>query len=147
VSQAQPNPSIQSQVIAKVVATLRTPQFPAHHTRMTPFDKEELPAYNVLPDEGASAYTDVTSIDRSFSFHVRHIAQAVDEVDAVVDPLYVAGQKALFADPTLGGLVMILREISSKWELEKGALETVAFVVTYKAEFETSRSDPSQSPL
>jgi hypothetical protein len=57
----------------------------------------------------------------------------------------VAAQKLLFADPKLGGLVRFTRENSQKWEFEKGELDTVALVVTYQAEFSTTRSDPSVS--
>lgn len=141
------NPSLQSQIMAAVVAALAATETPAYRTRMEAFAADQLPAYNVLPAEGETEYLDNSAIDRKFRFMVRHVAQAANEVDLAVDPLYVAGVRAILADPTLGGLARYTREISQKWDLEKGSVDTVALVVTYESEFETSRSDPSSSPL
>jgi hypothetical protein len=130
--------------MAKVVATVNMPGVAlAWRSRMSAFNAGELPAINVLPEEGDAEYLDTDSIDRKFTFRVRHITASVDECDAAIDPVYVAAQKLLFADPTLGGLVRFTRENSQKWEFEKGELDTVALVVTYQAEFSTTRSDPS----
>lgn len=136
--------SIQSQIMARVVTLLGIAgAWSAYRTRMEVFSAEQLPAFNVLPDEGQVNYAEVGSMDRKFRFTVRHMAAAVNEVDAAVDVLYVAGVQALLADPTLGGLVRYLREMGQKWELEKGAQDQVALVVTYEVEFSTSRGDPS----
>jgi hypothetical protein len=139
------NPSIQSQVIAQAVATLAGAGISAFRTRMTAFSSHQLPAANVMPDEGQALYSDTNSIDRIFHFKVRYTAQAVDECDAAVDAVYVSGSKALLADPKMGGLVIFLRELEQKWEMEKGELDTVALVVTYETQFSTTRSDPSVS--
>ena len=137
-------PSIQSQVMAMVVSSITgAGGATAWRTRMAAFNASELPAINVLPEEGEAEYLDTNSIDRKFVFKVRHITQAVDECDAAIDAVYVAAQKLLFADPKLGGLVRFVRENSQKWEFEKGELDTVALVVTYQAEFSTTRGDPS----
>ena len=141
------NSSLQSQVMAFVVAAVAIPGAPAYRVRMTAFEKEDLPATNVLPEEGDARYTDADSTDRSFRFRLRHMAQAVDQADAVVDPLYVAAHKALMADRTLGGLVSETRELSQKWSLDKGEVETVALEVLYEVEFFTGRSDPSRPPF
>lgn len=137
--------SVQSQVVAAAVAALDgVGGAQAYRCRMKPFPAAQLPAFNVLPDEGSSLYLEAAAIDRRFRFKVRHMAQAVDEVDATVDPLYVAGQKALLADPTLGGLVRYTREMEQKWERDgQGEYDNCALVVTYEVEFATSRSDPS----
>lgn len=136
--------SVQSQILAAVVATLNAGGgLTAYRTRMTAFAKAQLPAINVLPDEGDAIYLDSDSINRKFRFKLRHMAIAVDEVDAAVDSQYVAAQKKLFADPTLGGLTYYCHELAQKWELEKGEFDTVALVVTYEVEFSTTRSDPS----
>jgi hypothetical protein len=137
-------PSIQSQVMARVKTLLDGAGFcAAYRCRMTAFDPSQLPATNILPEDGEPDYLDTDSIDRIFRFKARHIAVAVDEVDAAVDCLYVAGQRALFADPTLGGLVRIIRERSQKWEMEKGSYDSVALAVIYEVEFDTSKKDPS----
>ena len=138
--------SIQSQVMAAIVAKLNgAGGANAWRTRMTAFKPAELPAINVLPDEGDVEYLDTDSADRRFRFKVRFTGVAVDEVDAAIDPIYVAGNAALLADPKLGGLVLFTRERSSKWEMEKGEFDTVALVVLYESEFSTSRNDPSVS--
>jgi hypothetical protein len=137
-------PSIQSQVMAAVVTLLNgAAGRQAYRSRMTAFTPAELPATNVLPEDGEPEYLDTDSIDRKFRFKCRHMALAIDEVDAAVDPLYVAGQRVLFADPTLGGLVRIIREVSQKWEMDKGAFDSVALAVLYEVEFDTSKKDPS----
>lgn len=136
--------SIQSQILAAVVATLNAGGgTTAFRTRMAAFSKAQLPAINVLPDEGDAIYLDSDSINRKLRFKLRHMAVAVDEVDAAVDLVYVAAQKKLFADPKFGGLTYYCHELAQKWELEKGEYDAVALVVTYEVEFSTTRSDPS----
>lgn len=138
------NPSLQSQILAAAVAAFNgAGGVVAYRTRMTAFKASELPATNLLPDEEDAEYNDTDSIDRRFRFKVRHTAVAVDQVDVTVDAAYIGGQKALFADVTLGGLAYATREISKKWEFEKGELDTVALVVMYETQFSTTRSDPS----
>lgn len=136
--------SVQSIILATVVATLNAGGgTTAYRTRMSAFPPAQLPAINVLPDEGDALYLDSDSINRKFRFKVRHIAAAVDQVDAAVDLVYVAAQKKLFADPKFGGLTYYCHELTQKWELEKGEVDQVALVVIYEVEFSTTRSDPS----
>jgi len=138
--------SVQSQLLALAVAALDgAGGAVSYRTRMTAFKVSELPAINVLPDTSEPEYNDTDSIDRRFQIKVRYTGAAVDEVDAAIDPIYVAGNAALLADPTWGGLAMFTRERASKWELEKGEFDTVALVVIYEFEFSTTRSDPSVS--
>jgi hypothetical protein len=138
--------SVQSRLIAAAVAALNgAGGAVAYRTRMASFSKAQLPAINVLPKESDPEYNDSDSIDRRLLIEVRFTGVAVDEVDAAIDPIYVAGNAALIADPTLGGLAIKTRERTSKWELEKGELDTVALVVVYDIEFSTTRSDPSVS--
>jgi hypothetical protein len=138
--------SIQSQLMARVVAALNgAGGATAYRSRMTAFSKAQLPAINVLPKESDPEYNDTDSIDRRFLIDVRFTGIAVDEVDAAIDPIYVAGNAALLADRTFGGLAIFTRERTSKWQLEKGEFDTVALVVVYEIEFSTTRSDPSVS--
>jgi hypothetical protein len=138
--------SIQSRIIAAAVAALNGAGGAAsYRSRMAAFSKAQLPAINVLPKESDPEYNDSDSIDRRLLIDVRYTGIAVDEVDAAIDPIYVAGNAALLADPTLGGLAIITRERASKWELEKGEVDAVALVVIYEIEFSTTRSDPSVS--
>ena len=115
---------------------------------MAAFSPAQLPAFNVLPDEGSAEYAGAYSgsVNWRFRFKVRCTAQAVDEVDTAVDPLFVAGSEAILTDPTLGGLVLTTRWVEQKWEREgEGQLDSCALVVTFESEFATSRSDPSVS--
>ena len=137
--------SLQSQVIAAVVDRLdQATSARAYRTRMSAFATAQLPAFNVFPDDGEAEYGTAGVVSRTFRFYVRHMAVALDQVDVAADALYVAGNKALMADPTLGGLVRSLREGKQKWEMEKGEVEIAALVVTYEAEFTTARADPSR---
>jgi hypothetical protein len=141
------SPSIQSRITALAVAALNgsTVGVTAYRSKMAAFSQAQLPAINVLPDEGDTEYNDTDSADRRFRFKVRYTGIAVDECDAAIDPIYVAGNIALLADPKFGGLAIFTRELSSKWEMEKGLFDTVALVVLYETEFSTSRLDPSAS--
>lgn len=137
-------PSVQSQVLAAVVHTLSAMGgAPAFRSKMTSFSLAQLPAYNVMPEDGETEYTISGTVDRTIRFSVRHTAEAKDEIDAAVDGLYVASSRALMADITLGGLVVALREGRQKWEMERGEVAAVALVVFYEAEFSTSRTDPT----
>lgn len=145
-----PNPSIQSRVIAAVVAALATTSWAAFRTRMAPFGKNQLPAFNVIPDDAAADYMTAYSgtVDWKFRFKVRCMAEAVDEVDVAVDPLFVAGTQAILADPTLGGLALITRLVDVKWEREgQGEYDQCALVVTFESEFGTEQFDPSVKSL
>jgi hypothetical protein len=140
------NPSAQSQVMDAAVAALNTTQWTAYRTRMASFPPDQLPAYNVLPDDAEPDYTDAYAgtVDWKFRFRVRCMAATVSEVDRAVDALFVAGSQVLLSDPSLGGLVRITRYVSQKWEREgEGELDQCALVVTFECEFGTSRSDPS----
>lgn len=138
--------SIQSQILARIVAvTDSAGGARSWRSRMTAFRATELPAINVLPEEGDTESGDTNSVDRRFRFKVRLVTQAVDECDAAIDPIYVAATRAIMSDPKLGGLAIFTREGSSKWEMEKGEYDFVALVVTFEAEFSTTRSDPSVS--
>ena len=142
--------SIQSQVVACVVGLLNvagaanfiTPAL-AFRTRVESFGPHQLPAWNVLPDEGSAQYVETAAVNRKVRFCVRNMVAAHDQADLAADPLYVVSTRALCADPSLGGLVRYTREISQKWERDGPASEdNIALVVTYEVEFATLRTDP-----
>jgi len=142
--------SIQSQIIGAVVslltaagATFQTPVL-AFRTRVESFDLAQTPAWNVIPDDGETDYVECGAVDRKFRFCVRNMVAAQNQADLAADPLYVASTQALCADPSLGGLVRYIREISQKWERDGPASQdNLALVVTYQVEFATLRTDPT----
>jgi hypothetical protein len=137
-------PSIQSQILDAAVAALNTTAWPAFRTRMASFSVDQLPAFNVLPEEGDATYDYCGSVDWKFRFKVRCMAAAVDQVDMACDPLFVAASRVLLSDPTLGGLVRITRYAGQKWEREgEGEYDQCALVLLFEVEFGTSASDPS----
>lgn len=138
--------SLQSQLLDAVVTALNTTTWKAYRSRMASFPAAQLPAYNVLPDEGEADYAQAITgaVDWKFRFRVRMMAATANEVDKAVDPLFVAGSQAILSDPTLGGLARITRYVSQKWEREgEGERDQCALVVTFESEFGTSRNDPS----
>lgn len=135
--------SVQSRVLGAIVAVLGGSAANVWRTRMESFAQDQLPADNVLPADEQAKNVTSSSIDLVHTFHVRHTAAAINEVDKVVDARYVRAQQLILADPYLGGLVRMTRYKGRKWEFEKGEVDTVALVVTYEVEFSTSRSDPS----
>lgn len=135
--------SVQSVVLDAVVAALGGNAAGAWRCRFTPFAAADLPADNVIPEDEDPTYSDNSGMDLQHHFKVRYTAAAVDTADKVADARYVRGQKLLLADPTLGGLVKMIRYAGRKWEFEKGEQDTVAIVVTYQVIFTTSYRDPS----
>lgn len=142
--------SAQSQIMTAVVTALTTagaaltPVTLAWRTRMEAFDASQLPAWNVIPDDGETEYVECAAVDRKFRFCVRCMVSAQNQADVAADPLYVAATQALCADPSLGGLVRYTREISQKWERDGTAsADNLALVVTYQVEFATLRTDPT----
>lgn len=145
--------SIQSRILDKVVTLLTAaapamaqPQPVAWRTRMDAFEQNQLPAWNVIPEDGetdpANSYSNATA--HIFRFCVRCSISANNEADKAADPLFTAAMPAILTDPTLGGLVNFTRYKSQKWEMDgTGALDGVALVLTFETEFATSRTDPT----
>ena len=142
------NPSVQSQLLDAAVAALAKTGYPAYRTRMSAFPPAQLPAFNVLPDEGEPVYENAVggSVTWRFRWKVRMMGAAVDEVDKAIDPLFVSGSQQILSDPTLGGLCWITRYAGQKWEREgEGQYDQCALVITFESEFATLRGDPSVS--
>ena len=142
--------SVQSNLLDAAVAALATTQWKSYRTRMGSFPPDELPAFNVLPEDGEPDYADAITgfVNWKFRWRVRMMAATVSQVDKAVDALFVAGCKAILNDPTLGGLALITRWVSEKWEREgQGEYDQCALVVTFESEFSTSRNDPSAPGL
>jgi hypothetical protein len=142
------NPSIQSQIMAAAVAALNKTDvgYTAYRCRMAAFTPDQLPAWNVLPEEDAPDYSGASSgsVNWKFSFRVRCMVASVGEVDAAADPLFVAACQAILADPTLGGLAVITRLAGVKWERDaKGEYDQCAQVIVFESEFGTARNNPS----
>ena len=137
--------SVQSTILDAIVAILGGSAAGAYRCRFMAFSPDELKvgADNVLPDAGDADIQDDSDIERHFKFMIRHTAAAVDGADLIADARYVTAQKKLLADLTLGGLVKTTHEISTKWEMQEGKLDTIAMVATYEVEFSTTRTDPS----
>lgn len=134
--------SVQSDILDAVVTTLGGNAGGAWRCRFSDFAVAELPAFNVIPDDEAEEYQDTDGVERFFRFKIRHMAASVDGADKVADALYAKGYKLLFADRTLGGAVRIIKEVATKWEMEKAEYETIARVVTYEVEYSTTVKDP-----
>lgn len=144
--------TIQSQVLDAAVALLNTagagmaPMVNAYRTRVEAFEAAQLPAWNVIPDEGepdpAKSYSGATA--HVFRFCVRCTVSVNNQADKAADPLYAAAVTALLSDPTLGGLVLFIREGAQKWERDgTAANDNLALVVTFETEFATARTNPT----
>lgn len=147
-SPSTPNPSIQSQIIAATVAALNADtSWPAYRTRMAPFADDQLPAYNVIPDECEPDYSETYSggVDWKFRFKVRCTVTAESQVDAAADPLFVEAGPAILTDPTIAGLVTSIRFAGVKWDKEGlGEKDACAQVILFECQFTTACNDPSQ---
>ena len=132
--------SVRSDVLDAVVAALGEN---AYRCRFRTFAVAELPAENVLPNDEDPEYDNTMDVERRFRFDVRHTVAAIDGAEKVADARYVRAYALLQVDPTLGGLVKRVVEVKTKWEMEQAEQQLMALVVTYEAEFSTSRSDPS----
>ena len=112
--------------------------------RLAEYSVDELPAINVLPAEVDTLYEDANTAGKIGRFDVRHIASGTRSSPAwqTADQKYVSANKLLMADPTLGGIARIVREVKGRPEWENKELQIVAWVVTYEVEFSTVRNDP-----
>lgn len=144
--------SIQSRALDYVVAALASagaaliPKASSARCQVEAFEQDQLPAYNVLPDEGevevANSYSGATA--EKFRFCVRCTVGANNQADKAADPLYVAARPAILSDPTMGGLVNFTRYVSQKWEKDgPAATDNLALVLMFETEFATSRTDPT----
>lgn len=144
--------TVQSQIMAAAVAALNAagatmqPPVLAFRTRVEAFAESQLPAWNVIPDDGevdlVNSYSGATA--RRFRFCVRSMVSAQNQADAAADPLYAAAVTAILTDPTLGGVALFTRELSQKWERDgAAATDNLALVVTFESEFATLRLNPT----
>lgn len=114
---------------------------------MAAFTDDQLPAYNVIPDEAEPDYSETYSAgcDWKFRFKVRCTVTAESQVDAAADPLFVAASKAVLTDPTIAGLVTSIRFAGVKWEREGlGEKDACAQVIQFECQFTAASNDPSQ---
>lgn len=136
--------SISSQITGAVVALLEATGTPTYRVRISGFSKEHTPAYNVFPADLSPSYVAAGEQENTMRLMINCIAFAAEQVDLVIDPLYVAAEKALQKDITLGGLVKSFRlkqwgfKTDPKAEQDVGLLE-----LQYEAEFSTVRGDPA----
>lgn len=112
------------------------------HCRLTTYAEGQLPATNVIPDEEATEPEDNLDELNRFRFHLRHIVTAPAAASATADALFLANDRLIAADRTLGGRVRWVRRTGRKWEMEQQELQQIALVATYECEFTTRQADP-----
>lgn len=99
------------------------------------------------PDTPDVPTHDFDLIERSFTVRCEMTALAMDgqPPSAAVDPLYVWAVRRLLADPTLGGLAVMLLEGQTQFaELERGAAYGRAFT-DFEITYHTTQ-DPEAQP-
>lgn len=118
----------------------------AVHTRRTrPIEKDNLPAQVVyLVDEDVAEYTHEEDVARELAVIVESRVVA-DDIEAELDPLMNWAVQVLLADPTLGGLAVMVREQRLEW----AAAETdkvyggsaIRFLVTYRTAIDNPEAE------
>lgn len=139
--------SLQLQVTQHVAQLLG-----ADDCRLDTYGDDDLPATNIIPDDEDTEPEDDSDDLNTFKFHVRWIdklpVQTVDgqptyDARSACDARFLAADKLIAADLTLGGLVRRCRRVKRTWQMEQAGDRQVAHVATYECEFTTRRNDPS----
>lgn len=106
-----------------------------HRSRADPFQPDEAPALNLVPDLDEPAENTIGMIDSTLSVEV-HVFHRGQEPDALADPIVQAVHAALMTEPTLGGLAIDIAEGSTGWEFDSSdrtsLLVRLKFTVMYR---------------
>jgi hypothetical protein len=130
-------PSIRAQILARI-ADILEPVNPGgvYRSREAALAREEGPGVFVRPADEAPESKGLGMTIRDFTVVVGFIVRGrVPDDDA--DPLVVAAQAAIMADPTLGGLVARTIEDATTWDFEQADMNAVAIEARYKVRYAT----------
>jgi hypothetical protein len=148
-------PSRRELVMQAIVAVLDGSGKPAglkvHRSRHVPIERDDLPAlvpYRSRPPLGGRS-EEVERLDhdpgveRRLNVRVEaRVSGAVPE--AALDPLFIWTVKSLREDPTLGGLVLDIRELGSETDSAEMGKPVGAEAIDFEVIYQTSEDNPEE---
>lgn len=134
--------SVRERILREIVARLTaavTPM-PVHRQSALPVTRESSPALLLFVEGDAITAHANHLADRTLTVRFVVLARGPDAFD-VVDAAMVAAHAALLADPSLGGLVIAVREVDCEWEIDDADAGAVALPARYDIRYRTHAAD------
>jgi len=141
--------SIREQLIQTVVASL-TPVAAAQGATLrrqptVPTDRAHSPALLVFPEsETVRRVNDRSERELTLRLVTVSFGTETESPEPIADRLMTAAHLALFADVTLGGIALGLKELDCDWQQDDADMEAAAIPARYQITYRTLVSDISQ---
>lgn len=141
--------SIREQLIQAVVASLTpvaTDQGATIRRQPTvATDRAHSPALLVFPEsETVRRVNDRSERELTLRLVALVLGTASESPEPIADRLMTAAHLALFADVTLGGMALGIRELDCDWQQDDADMEAAAIPARYQITYRTLVSDISQ---
>jgi hypothetical protein len=141
--------TIREQILAAIVTTLAGTAGVGsriYRSRVDPVSRAESPALIVEPmNDVPSQNTSLPTLDHMLTVRVLVIVRdAIPDqaADSIIESLHAK----LMADPTLGGLVMDIKEAPTDFELEPADLPSGVIQCMYEVQYRTRVNDLTPGP-
>lgn len=141
--------SLREQLIQAVVTSL-TPVAVAQGATLrrqptVPTDRAHSPALLVYPEtETVRRVNERCERELTLRFVAVSFGTETETPEPIADRLLTAAHSALFADVTLGGLALGLKELDCDWQQDDADMEAAALPARYQLTYRTLVSDISQ---
>jgi len=111
-----------------------------YRSREAPVARQEGVVAIVAPEEDTSEYKGNGMVMKTMILKITVIARG-DVPDQVADSAVALVHQTLMADPTLGGLVALIIDDSTKWNFELADQDAVAVEMRFKVKYLTAMGD------
>lgn len=117
-----------------------------HRSPTMALTREQCPALVLFPETDAITERANDRVTRLLTIRLVALARAIPPAvpDTAADRLLVAAHRALFADATLSGLALGLRELDGEFEIEDADAVVAALPARYAITYRTLTHDLSQ---
>lgn len=135
-------PSVRERIIEKAVATLQAAGIGAtvYRSRTQAISRDQTPAVIVRPAADSASQTVMPKLQWSLQLIVEIITRG-EQPDALADPVLVAANAALMADPTFGGLVIQIVPKDAQFHFTDADLPACYVVAGYEVRYRTDERD------
>lgn len=140
--------TVREQLLTYIAALLEPiPNVAVYRSRQAAIDRAEGTALVVRPEEEVVRNQARDVVFRDFRVLITIIARG-DIPDQQADPIVLAVQTTLLADPTLGNRCARVFEEETKWEFEEADQNAVAVICGFTIKYATRAGDMSaQAPV
>lgn len=138
--------SVRERLLRAVIARLSSAVAPMAVLRMpaVPVTREASPALLLFVEGDRITAHANHLVDRQLVVRLAVVARGADAFD-VADRALVAAHAALLADPNLGGLAIVVREIDCDWEFDDADAGAVLLPARYEIRYRTHPLDLTQT--